>query len=62
MTAIFGHLTELKFYGQNGQTKFDHDHPQDYKIFMVKMVNPNLIMTISTIPDFFVVEIFETYR
>ena len=40
------------FYGQNGQANFDHDHPQISKIFMVKMVNPNMIMTISTIPDF----------
>jgi hypothetical protein len=60
MTTIF--LTiwpKLTFYGQNGQANFDHYHPQNSKIFMVKMVNPNLIMTISTIPDFYVVEIFE---
>ena len=37
----------------------DHDHPQNSKIFMVKMIDPNLVMTMSTIPDFFVVEIFE---
>jgi hypothetical protein len=37
-------------YGQNGQTKFDHS--QNSKISVVKMVNPNLIMTITKIPDF----------
>jgi hypothetical protein len=45
----------------NGQSKLDNDHPKDYKIFLVKMVNPNLIMTISTIPDLFVVEIVLIY-
>jgi hypothetical protein len=48
----------LRFYGQNGQSKFDRNYPQDYKIFKVKMVNPiDLIMTISPIPDIFVAEI-----
>ena len=52
-------LPKLSFDGQHGQANFDHDHPQNSKIFMVKMVNPNFIITISTIPDFLVVEIFE---
>jgi hypothetical protein len=45
MITIFDPLAILRFYGQNGQSKFDQDHPQDYKIFVV--------MTISTIPDIF---------
>jgi hypothetical protein len=49
---FFDHLAKLRHYGKTGQSKFDHDHPQDYKIFIVKMVNRNLIMTISTISDF----------
>jgi hypothetical protein len=53
MTTIFLTMWQkLSFYGQNGQANFDHDHPQISKIFMVKMANPNLIITISTIPDF----------
>jgi hypothetical protein len=57
-TIFFDNLAKLRFYGQNGQSKFDHDHPQEKK-FMVIMVNPYLIITISTIPDIFVVEIVE---
>jgi hypothetical protein len=49
----------LRFYGQNGEAKFDHDHPQNSKILMVKMVNPNLIMTISTIPDFLLLNVLK---
>jgi hypothetical protein len=42
-----------KFFGQNFQSKFDHDHPQDNKIFIAKMVNyTNFIMTISIISNF----------
>jgi hypothetical protein len=59
LPRFFDHLAKLGNYGQNGQSKLDHDHPQDYKILMVKIVNPNLIMTVSTIPNYFVVEIFE---
>jgi hypothetical protein len=44
---------------QNGRTKFDHYYSQNTKISVVKMVNPNYIMTISTIPDFLVVEFVE---
>jgi hypothetical protein len=40
---------KLKFYGQNGQANFDHDHFQNFKIFVVKMVNPNSIRTIFKI-------------
>jgi hypothetical protein len=44
---------KLSFYGQNVEANFDYDHPQNSKIFMVKMVNdPKLIMKIYTIPDF----------
>jgi hypothetical protein len=62
MTTIFDHLVKLRFYDLYGQSKFDHDHPQDYKIFIAKMVKPNLITTISTIAKFFVVEIVEICR
>jgi hypothetical protein len=57
--VTFSILAKLRFYGQNGRSKFDHDHPQDYKIFMVKMVNPNLIMTMSTIPDFYLLKLLK---
>jgi hypothetical protein len=43
----------------NPKLTMSHDHPQNYQIFLDKMVNPNLIMTIFTIPDYFVVEIVE---
>jgi hypothetical protein len=52
-------LAKLRFYDENGEANFDHDNSQDSKIFMVKMVNQNLIMTITTIPDIFVPEIVE---
>ena len=37
-------LAKLGWHGQSGQSKFDHDHQQSYKIFTVKMINPNLII------------------
>jgi hypothetical protein len=53
MTTIFLAIwPKLRFCGQNGQTKFDHDHSQNSKLSVVKMVYQNFIMTISTIPDF----------
>jgi hypothetical protein len=52
-------LAQLRCLGQNSQSKIDQDYPQNYEILMVKMVDSNSIMTISTIPDYFVVEIVE---
>jgi hypothetical protein len=61
-TILLTNWPKLRLYGQNGQGNFDPDHPQNYQIFMVKMVNPNLIMTIFTIPDFFVLKIVEVLK
>jgi hypothetical protein len=43
---------------------FDHDHPQNSKIFIVKMVNPNGKFDHENLYNsrFFVVEIFEIGR
>jgi hypothetical protein len=53
-------LAKIEFlYSQNGQASFDLDHPKNSKIFMVKMVNLNLIMAISTIPDYLSLKFLE---
>jgi hypothetical protein len=31
--VFFDHLAKLRFYGQNGQSKFYHEHPQYNKIY-----------------------------
>jgi hypothetical protein len=60
MIMIFDYLaTELRFYGQNGETKFDHDHSQNSKISVVTMANPNLIMTITTVQVFLLLKLLK---
>jgi hypothetical protein len=63
---IFSHRLKLLSYqtlakdiGQNGKSKFDHNHPQNCKNFMVKIFNPNSILTISPNPDFLLLKLLK---